>query len=88
MATPTPNVWPLTPTDLPGEDGNHTFTNATSLTVGTGLQGALCYENDSDFFKFTATAEQVISLDLPVRPADYGILIHAPMAPSANRSSP
>jgi hypothetical protein len=66
------------PNDLPGEDGNHTFANATPLTVGAAAQGALCYENDSDFFRFTATAGQVVALDLPVRPADYSILLYAP----------
>ena len=66
------------PNDLPGDLGNHTIANATPLTVGTAVTGALCYQNDSDFYTFNATAGQVIALNLPVRPADYSLLLYAP----------
>lgn len=66
------------PQDLPGDDGNHNIANATPLTVGTAIQGALCYDNDSDYYSFNGTAGQVIALDLPVRPANYSILLYAP----------
>jgi hypothetical protein len=66
------------PNDAPGDAGNHNIANATPLTIGTAIQGALCYDNDSDYYSFNGTAGQVIALDLPVRPADYSILIYAP----------
>ncbi|NUM43532.1 MAG: hypothetical protein HUU38_02415 [Anaerolineales bacterium] len=66
------------PNDLPGNDGNHTIANATPMTIGTAATGALCYENDTDFYTFNATAGQVIALDLPVRPADYSLFLYAP----------
>ncbi|MCB8990047.1 MAG: hypothetical protein H6665_05455 [Ardenticatenaceae bacterium] len=66
------------PNDLPGDLGNHTIANATPMTIGSPATGALCYQNDSDFYTFNATAGQVIALDLPVRPADYSLLLYAP----------
>lgn len=66
------------PNDLSGNAGNHTLANATPMTIGAAVTGALCYENDTDFYTFNATAGQVIALDLPVRPADYSLFLYAP----------
>ncbi|MFZ2358812.1 MAG: LamG-like jellyroll fold domain-containing protein, partial [Anaerolineae bacterium] len=66
------------PNDLVGAAGNQTQANATPLTVGTPATGALCFQDDVDFYAFSATAGQRLTLDLPVRPADYELHLYRP----------
>ena len=66
------------PLDAPGLAGNQTQANATPLTIGSPATGALCYQDDVDFYTFNAVAGQRLNLDLPVRPADYELHVYRP----------
>ncbi|MBI1293407.1 hypothetical protein GC175_00430, partial [bacterium] len=71
------------PNDAVGAAGNHNQANATPLTVGTPVTGALCYEEDLDFYSFSGMAGGVYTFDLPVRPAgadgaSYDIHLYRP----------
>jgi hypothetical protein len=66
------------PTDAAGLAGNNSQGQATPLTVGSVITGALCYQNDADFFAFNATTGQRLTLDLPARPADYELHLYRP----------
>ncbi|MBI1293418.1 hypothetical protein GC175_00485 [bacterium] len=69
---------PIDPNDAAGLAGNYSQANATPLTVGTPITGALCYQDDVDFFSFNATAGQTLLFNLPSRPADYELHIYRP----------
>jgi hypothetical protein len=66
------------PHDQPGLNGNHNQSQATPLTLDTPITGALCYQSDTDFYSFSAVAGQRLTFDLPVRPADYQLLVYRP----------
>ncbi len=66
------------PLDAPGLAGNQSQANATPLTIGSPTTGALCYQNDVDFYAFNAVAGQRLNLDLPVRPANYELHVYRP----------
>lgn len=66
------------PDDAAGGAGNYQQSQATPLTVGTPSTGALCYENDIDFYSFNAVAGQTFTFDLPVRPAAYELHLYRP----------
>ncbi len=66
------------PSDAAGGAGNYQQSQATPLTLGTPSTGALCYENDIDFYSFNAVAGQTFTFDLPVRPAAYGLHLYRP----------
>ncbi len=66
------------PNDLAGLAGNQQQANATPLTIGSPATGALCYQDDVDFYAFNALAGQRLNLDLPVRPADYELHVYRP----------
>lgn len=51
---------------------------ATPLTVGSVITGALCYQDNVNFFAFNATTGQRLTLDLPERPADYELHLYRP----------
>ena len=68
----------MDPADAAGLAGNDSQGQATPLTVGSVITGALCYQNDVDFFAFNATTGQRLTLDLPVRPADYELHLYRP----------
>jgi hypothetical protein len=69
---------PVDPNDAAGLAGNFNQANATPLTIGTPITGALCYQDDVDFFSFNATAGQTLLFNLPTRPADYELHIYRP----------
>ena len=64
--------------DAPGAAGNGSQANATPLSVGQPITGALCYAFDQDTYKFNGVAGQVLTLDLPVQPADYSLYLYRP----------
>ena len=64
--------------DAPGAAGNGSQANATPLTVGTPITGALCYKFDSDYYKFSGTAGQTLAVNLPVLPANYAVYVYRP----------
>ncbi|MEZ4834199.1 MAG: hypothetical protein R2873_19815 [Caldilineaceae bacterium] len=66
------------PNDGVGLAGNYNQANATPLTLGSPVTGALCYRDDVDFYSFNATAGQTLSFNLPVRPANYELHIYRP----------
>lgn len=69
---------PVDPADAAGAAGNYTQANATPLTLNTPITGALCYQNDVDFYSFNASVGQTLSFNLPTRPADYELHIYRP----------
>jgi len=69
---------PVDPADAAGAAGNYNQANATPLTLNTPSVGALCYQADVDFYRFTASAGQTLSFDLPVRPANYELHLYRP----------
>lgn len=66
--------------DAPGLAGNGGQASASPLTVGQPITGALCYQSDIDFYKFDGLAGQIITVDLPVQPANasYGLHVYRP----------
>ena len=66
--------------DAPGLAGNGGQAGASPLTLGQPITGALCYQFDTDFYKFDALAGQIITADLPVQPAgaSYGLHVYRP----------
>ncbi|MBI1298362.1 hypothetical protein GC175_25795, partial [bacterium] len=76
------------PNDAVGLAGNYTQGNATPLTVGVPITGALCFENDVDFYKFNATAGKAYTFDLPVRPAAYDLHLYRPDGSFFNAYNP
>ena len=76
------------PNDQPGLAGNYSQGQATPLTVGTVITGALCYQFDVDFFAFDAVAGQTLNFDLPVRPAAYELHIYRPNGTFFNAFNP
>ena len=66
------------PNDPAGAAGNFKQSQATPLTVNAPTTGALCYQEDTDFYSFNGTTGQTLSVDLPVRPADYQIYVYRP----------
>ncbi|MEZ4767996.1 MAG: LamG-like jellyroll fold domain-containing protein [Caldilineales bacterium] len=66
------------PLDVPAPTGNGSPATATPLTVGQAVTAALCYQDDVDYYSFNGAAGQTLSVDLPVRPADYGIYVYRP----------
>ncbi|MFN8333457.1 MAG: LamG-like jellyroll fold domain-containing protein, partial [Saprospiraceae bacterium] len=76
------------PNDAAGGAGNYQQSQATPLSVGTPITGALCYENDVDFFSFNAVAGQTFSFDLPMRPAAYELHLYRPNGSFFNAWNP
>jgi len=73
------NCLAVDPNDAAGLAGNQSQANATAISLGTPATGALCYPDDVDFYTFTVGAVgQILSLDLPVRPADYELHVYRP----------
>ncbi|MFN8445402.1 MAG: LamG-like jellyroll fold domain-containing protein, partial [Caldilineaceae bacterium] len=68
--------------------GNYDQAHATPLTVGVPITGALCYDNDVDFYKFSAAAGKAYTFDLPVRPAAYDLHLYRPDGSFFNAWSP
>jgi hypothetical protein len=66
------------PADAAGLAGNSSQGQATPLTVGSVITGALCYQNDVDFFAFNAITGQRLTLDLPTAPEDYELHVYRP----------
>lgn len=63
--------------DSPGV-GNGTLSTATALTFGAAYAAALCYTADVDMYAFDGVAGQTVTIDLPVRPADYNLTLYDP----------
>ena len=57
---------------------NDDFDSASVLGLGS-RQGYICTETDQDWYKFGATAGQLITLDLINLPADYDIGLYHPV---------
>ena len=51
------------------DHGNHPY-SATAVAVGTGTQGAIDYEDDVDFFGFTAEAGELYQIDVALGTLD------------------
>ncbi len=64
--------------DAPGAAGNGSQANATPLTVGQPITGALCYQFDQDFYTFSGASGQILTVDLPVRPDAYSVYLYRP----------
>ncbi len=76
------------PHDAPGLAGNGSQANATPLTIGTPISGALCYQFDTDFYSFSGVAGQTVSFDLPVSPAEYELHVYRPNGSYLNAFGP
>ncbi len=66
------------PHDQPGAAGNGSQANATPLTVGQTMVGALCYRWDTDFYSFAGKAGQTISVDLADPLPNHSLHVYRP----------
>ncbi len=66
------------PYDAYGSLGNGSFANASPISFNTPITAALCYENDLDLYTVSGTIGQNVVVDLPVRPANYYVMVYKP----------
>ncbi len=64
--------------DAPAPGGNGTLASATPLTLTVPMAAALCYADDVDMYAFAGVAGQGVTIDLPIRPADYSLTLYDP----------
>ena len=64
--------------DQPGVLGNQTRATATDINFNQTITAALCYDGDKDAYAFNGVAGQNVTVDLPMRPADYLVSIYNP----------
>jgi hypothetical protein len=62
----------------PRRVGQRLIRRTTPISFNTPITAALCYVNDADYYSFDGLIGQNVTIDLPVRPADYYVLLYKP----------